>query len=229
MTARRLLAAAGILFGMALAGWARSAAATTPTWVAPLPPPLHVLHGFAPPSSPYRAGDRGVDLVAAQGEAVRSAGDGVVGYAGLVGGKRVVTVVHDGGLRTTYEPVAASVRAGQQVRAGTVIGEVRGVRPQCAVSCLHWGLLRGDAYLDPMSLLAGPVRLLPLTGAPVQRLAVSVPQSTRPTAAEPTVGTAAGDEDRSSDRRAIDAGITGGIALAASTGWAALRRRWARR
>src|SRR5204863_302239 len=36
--------------------------------------------------------------------------------------------------------------------------------------CLHWGLLRGDAYLDPLSLLLDQqVRLLPLgaTATPV--------------------------------------------------------------
>jgi hypothetical protein len=36
-------------------------------------------------------------------------------------------------------------------------------------ACLHWGLRRGETYLDPMTLLSPPrVRLLPmgqLTGA----------------------------------------------------------------
>jgi len=30
-------------------------------------------------------------------------------------------------------------------------------------ACLHWGLLQGDVYLDPLALLGlGRVRLLPL-------------------------------------------------------------------
>ena len=33
-------------------------------------------------------------------------------------------------------------------------------------ACLHWGLLQGEAYLDPLSLVGGgPIRLLPLDGA----------------------------------------------------------------
>jgi hypothetical protein len=34
----------------------------------------------------------------------------------------------------------------------------------CPVAaCLHWGLRRGEVYLDPLSLLAPPeVRLLPM-------------------------------------------------------------------
>jgi hypothetical protein len=31
-------------------------------------------------------------------------------------------------------------------------------------SCLHWGLIEGETYLDPLTLVgAGPVRLLPLS------------------------------------------------------------------
>ena len=33
-------------------------------------------------------------------------------------------------------------------------------------ACLHWGLLRGDTYLDPLALITqGRLRLLPLGGA----------------------------------------------------------------
>ncbi|MEO6502329.1 MAG: M23 family peptidase, partial [Jatrophihabitantaceae bacterium] len=44
------------------------------------------------------------------------------------------------------------------------IGVVRGAHRSCAPApCLHWGARRGEAYLDPMSLLRplGVVRLLP--------------------------------------------------------------------
>jgi hypothetical protein len=35
--------------------------------------------------------------------------------------------------------------------------------PGCpAAACLHWGLRRGEVYLDPMLLLGFRVRLLPL-------------------------------------------------------------------
>ncbi len=125
-----------------------------------------VVRAFDPPAEPWRAGHRGVDLAAIDGEAVYAAGPGVVTYAGLVAGVGVVSVSH-GALRTTYQPVIATVRAGEHVRAGEQIGTVDVTGSHCAPSpCLHWGLRRGDVYLDPTSLVPPMerprARLLPL-------------------------------------------------------------------
>ena len=136
----------------------------TSGYQAPLGTRLTVLSPFAPPATPYSKGHLGVDLAAAQGAAVRSAGSGVVRFAGLVAGRGVVVIVHLDGLSIEYEPLAVSVRAGQGVHVGQVIGRLSGAHRSCApASCLHWGARRGDAYLDPMSLLRplGVVRLLP--------------------------------------------------------------------
>lgn len=133
------------------------------TWTWPLPGHPPVLRGFEPPPSPYAPGHRGVDLGAPIGTPVRAAGAGVVGFAARLAGRGVVTVVH-GPLRTTYEPVTAVVHAGQPVVMGQQIGWLAAPTGQCGpgVSCLHWGLLRGSVYLDPLSLLGPiPVRLLP--------------------------------------------------------------------
>jgi murein DD-endopeptidase MepM/ murein hydrolase activator NlpD len=130
----------------------------------PLDGPLVVTRRFEPPPDPYAAGHRGVDLGGVPGQQVRSAGAGVVAFAGVVAGRPVVSVEHPGGLRTTYEPVAASVAGGMVVAAGMPIGTLRAGHPGCPVAaCLHWGLRSGDVYLDPLSLvLRGRVRLLPL-------------------------------------------------------------------
>lgn len=91
-----------------------------------------------------------------------AAGDGVVTVARRVAGRGVVTVAHAGGLRTTYLPVDASVAEGQRVRKGDVLGTVSGPDEHCPQTCLHWGLLSGNLYLDPLHLLGlGQVRLLP--------------------------------------------------------------------
>ncbi|GAB3801370.1 hypothetical protein GCM10027605_18690 [Micromonospora zhanjiangensis] len=118
---------------------------------------------FDPPPHPWSPGHRGVDLAAPAGEPARAAGDGVILYAGQVAGRPVVSVLHAGGLRTTYEPVVPGVRVGQPVRAGDRLGALVPGHPGCPVgTCLHWGLRRGDSYLDPLALLGlGRVRLLP--------------------------------------------------------------------
>ncbi|MFI9331817.1 M23 family metallopeptidase [Kitasatospora sp. NPDC052868] len=124
---------------------------------------------FEAPPKPWAAGHRGVDLAAQSGTDVRSSAPGVVTYAGLVAGRPVVTVTHQGSgtppLRTTYLPVAGSVPVGTAVSAGQVVGQLAPGTGHCADGCLHWGLLRGERYLDPLALLgAGAARLLPLGG-----------------------------------------------------------------
>lgn len=138
-------------------------AAPESTGVWPLAPEPRVVAIFSPPPNPYSSGHRGVDLAGSPGQIVRSALDGTVGFAGSIGGKPVVTVLH-GGRRTTYEPVSALVRRGDDVSAGDPLGRLTVTDSHCfPAACLHWGLLEGSIYLDPLTLIhSGAVRLLPL-------------------------------------------------------------------
>jgi murein DD-endopeptidase MepM/ murein hydrolase activator NlpD len=136
----------------------------------PLRPRPAVMRDYDAPSPDWNRGHRGVDLAAKPGQPVYAAGSGTVIFAGELAGRPVVSISHPGGLRTSYEPVHAAVRAGQLVEAGTVIGEVLAGHPGCAVAaCLHWGAMWGRAadadYVDPLGLLAStPIRLKPLHG-----------------------------------------------------------------
>ena len=136
-------------------------------WGWPLPGTPEVVRSFDPPDQPYGRGHRGVDLAAPPGTTVLAAGSGVVSFAGWLAGRGVVAVTHPNGLRTTYEPLLIMVRRGQHVVRGTVLGRLLPGHPGCPQpACLHWGLRRGEAYLDPLSLLrSGAIRLLPLAGA----------------------------------------------------------------
>ncbi|MFE1579100.1 peptidoglycan DD-metalloendopeptidase family protein [Streptomyces fradiae] len=133
------------------------------------PPRAEVVRGWRPPDSPYGRGHRGVDLAAPPGTPVRAAAGGRVSFAGAVGGRGVlvVTLAAPAGTaprRITYEPVRALVAVGTEVAAGEVVAVTAAdAASHCAGRCLHWGLLRGDAYLDPLSLLPRrpPSRLLP--------------------------------------------------------------------
>lgn len=135
-------------------------------WTAPLAAALQVERPFDRDLGRYSAGHRGVDLGGTGGQSVLAAGAGVVAYAGPLAGRGVVSIDH-GGLRTTYEPVTASVVRGQSVRRGQVIGHLQLGHAGCDPACLHWGLRRGAEYLDPLRLLTRvPVRLLPVLGVP---------------------------------------------------------------
>ncbi len=143
---------------------AEPAAPGAAVWVSPLGDPPSVTRPFEPPPSPYGPGHRGADLAGAPGAVVRAAGDGVVVFAGMVAGRPVVSVDHADGLRTTYEPVQPTVAAGRVVARGSPLGTLLTGHGGCpAAACLHWGLRRGQTYLDPLALLRPPeVRLLPL-------------------------------------------------------------------
>ncbi len=134
-----------------------------PVGVWPLVPAPQVVAGFDPPSDPWGAGHRGIDLLGAPGQPVRAALPGRVTWAGVLAGRGVVVVDH-GATRTTYEPVDAAVGVGETVTAGERIGRLSSVGSHCPPrACLHWGWIQGETYLDPLRLVgAGPVRLLPL-------------------------------------------------------------------
>lgn len=141
------------------------AVGTTPEreGVWPLLPRPEIVSGFEPPLRAWGAGHRGVDLLGHRGQRVRTALAGTVTFAARLAGRGVVVVDH-GEVRTTYEPVSAGVRVGQRLGRGEVIGALQRVSSHCFPrACLHWGMLRGETYLDPLTLVgAGPVRLLPL-------------------------------------------------------------------
>jgi murein DD-endopeptidase MepM/ murein hydrolase activator NlpD len=175
---------------------------------------MTVTRHFEPPPTRYAAGHRGIDLAGVPGEAVLAAGAGKVSYAGPLAGRGVVVVVH-GPLRTTYEPVRASVRRGTEVTTGQQIATLEPGHPGCPVAaCLHWGLLRGDTYLDPLSLLGDQrIRLLPPGG--------NLPATPTASLARPvSFGSVAG-----MPAPALNPGVTWSVAALTGAGVVMARRR----
>ncbi|MFE2725240.1 peptidoglycan DD-metalloendopeptidase family protein [Kitasatospora sp. NPDC059327] len=160
--------AAGVGDGVGTGVGEGVAAGTGAGRVWPVGAPGGPLRRFEAPATPWAAGHRGVDLAAGVGADIRSAAPGVVSFSGLVAGRPVVTVTHPASgtppLRTTYLPVTAALTTGTTVTAGQVLGQLAPGAAHCGGhDCLHWGLLRGDRYLDPLALFgAGATRLLPL-------------------------------------------------------------------
>lgn len=157
---RRTLAV-GLATAVALSTPVASAQPSPFAW--PLQPRPQVVTPFDRPEQNWLPGHRGMDLAAQEGQSVLAVADGTVVFAGSVAGKPVVSVDHPGGLRSTYEPVLASVAAGARVRRGTVLGSLTSGHESCSSTCLHWGIRRGRDYLDPTALVrASPIRLKPL-------------------------------------------------------------------
>jgi hypothetical protein len=156
-----------VLVGLLMVAGLNGPAAADGPWVWPLDGARTVSRPFDPPATRYGPGHRGADLPGRPGQAVRATGAGRISYAGLLAGRGIVVVVHRD-LRSTYEPVTPLVRVGGQVAAGDVIGRLAPGHAGCPGTCLHWGLLRGAVYLDPVRLVrAGLSRLLPLDRGPV--------------------------------------------------------------
>jgi hypothetical protein len=126
------------------------AVAAEPRFVAPVPGA--VVDPWRPPGGAFGAGNRGIDLLASPGDEVRAAAGGEVVFAAAIAGATHVVVLHPDGLRTTYAFLAgATVRRGDQVRQGDVVG--------IAAGPVHFGVRAGDRYLDPTALLAGAVEV----------------------------------------------------------------------
>ena len=137
----------------------------------PLQPRPAVVRAFDAPEAKWNRGHRGVDLAAAAGQTVYAAAAGTVVFAGELAGRRLVSIAHPGGLRTTYEPVEAAVRVGQLVGAGSPVGVVLAGHAGCvAAACLHWGAMWGPAsradYVDPLGLVVTTALRLKPVGAP---------------------------------------------------------------
>lgn len=155
-TSRAVLVVAWWLVLAALLGQSQRAAAAPQEPVVPgggwpLAGAPRVLRPFEAPAHRYGPGHRGVDLAGRVGTPVLAPLPGRVAFAGLVAGRGVVSV-DTGGLRTTYEPVAAQVAVGDVVGRGDPLGVLtRG--SHCREPCLHWGLRSGEDYLDPLRTL----------------------------------------------------------------------------
>jgi len=138
------------------------------TWVWPVTGP--VLDPFDPPASPYGAGHRGIDIAAPVGSSVLATADGVVSFAGPVGGRLFLTIDHGGGLESRYSFLGALlVRRNDPVIRGMPVALSGWGHAGSLVPHLHLGVLQDDVYQDPLGYLE------PVSVTPFIRLAPFLP------------------------------------------------------
>ena len=105
---------------------------------------------------------------AAPGTPVLAPADGVVAFAGQVGGRLFLTIDHGGGLESTYSWIdVLLVRKGDRVIRGALVAASGWGHAGSAVPHLHVGVKLDDAYVDPLPYLgpvevSGFIRLAPL-------------------------------------------------------------------
>jgi murein DD-endopeptidase MepM/ murein hydrolase activator NlpD len=127
-------------------------------WAWPVADARHILRPYVAPKTRYAAGHRGIDIRATG--SVYAPADGVVHFVGQVVDRPVVSLAHDRGLLSSYEPVTSALPPGAVVRRGQEIGTVgeytgRGdaaTAGHCAPGCLHLGVRRNGEYLSPLAL-----------------------------------------------------------------------------
>ena len=136
------------------------AALALPVWSWPVAPPHSIVRPYLAPASDYGAGHRGIDI-AAPDPRVRAPAEGTVHFAGVVVDRPVLSITHSGGLISSYEPVTTTLRAGDPVARGQVVGEVQ--PGHCSSPCVHFGVRLDGEYVSPLLLLGGVPRavLLP--------------------------------------------------------------------
>jgi len=148
-----LRAIALLVVALAVTGSAR---VTSSAWAWPVDPPRAIIRPYVAPATPYSAGHRGIDIAADDDDAaamVRSPADGVVHFSGVVVDRPVLSIRHDGGLLSSYEPVVTDLVVGDAVARGDPIGTV--IPGHCSTLCLHFGVRRDGEYLSPLVLLGG--------------------------------------------------------------------------
>ncbi|MDR1354907.1 MAG: M23 family metallopeptidase [Propionibacteriaceae bacterium] len=122
-----------------------------------------VIRKFEKPKEVWLPGHRGIDIASPAGTTVVAAAGGTVTWVGVIAGTPSISITHPDGVRTTYQPVNATVSMGQQVTVGSAIGQLQS--GHAIRDCLHFGVLLGTVYLNPILWLigasSGPVRLLP--------------------------------------------------------------------
>lgn len=99
----------------------------------------------------YTRAHNGVDYAAPTGAPVAAVAPGTVSFAGWTnGGGRTVRVRHPNGYESEYLHLSAiSVRAGERVSQGDVVGKV-GATGLATGPHLHYGLRRDGRYVNPV-------------------------------------------------------------------------------
>ncbi len=166
-----LLVAAGLLVNF---NPTQDTASASDIWIAPVDQP-QLANEFRQPASDWSAGHRGVDYFVSNHQTIYATHSGTVAFAGRVVNRSIVSIRHENGFVTSYEPVCPIVKVNSLVETGQQIGYVcpdAGYLSHCGLeTCLHFSMRNADGYLSPLIEIGGlsPSRLKPWDGLTCSR------------------------------------------------------------
>jgi murein DD-endopeptidase MepM/ murein hydrolase activator NlpD len=125
-------------------------------WVYPVKP-ANITKKFEKPAQNWLPGHRGIDLAAVDGQDIYAPEAGEISLDRNVAGTPVVVIKH-GDLNSTFQPAKGTLSVGSAVKKGEVIGKLDPkndtANTHCTQErCLHWGVKRGDDYLNPTTFV----------------------------------------------------------------------------
>lgn len=155
-----------------LAGLPAAASETTgpPRWEPPVARPYTLDRAFDKPAKNWMAGHRGVDFAVDAGADIYAPAAGEITFSGTVVDRQVITITHEDGRKSSFEPVISALPVGNRVIAGQRIAAVSSDIKHCTGGgyCLHWGVRestqKAEDYINPLLLLEQlePSILLPI-------------------------------------------------------------------
>lgn len=121
-------------------------------------PVIHptVAKRFERPARLRASGHRGIDLAAKPGDIIVAPAKGTLRFSGEVAGKSVISIEHDNGYVSTFEPATTAIPVGTTVERNDSVAIVQGDSDHCGSSCVHWGvktISHEDHYADPQSMV----------------------------------------------------------------------------
>jgi murein DD-endopeptidase MepM/ murein hydrolase activator NlpD len=128
----------------------------------------NVIRWFEPPSGPYSAGHRGIDIAAPFGTPIQAPADGTVTFSGWVAGSLFLTIDHGNGVKTSYSWLSGlRVAKGDSVKPGQIVALTGHGHPDVPTPHLHFSVRINGVYVNPMLLLGYPnlaplIRLAPI-------------------------------------------------------------------
>ena len=125
-----------------------------PSWSSPVIG-SGLVNSYLAPETIYGNGHRGVDYQVTLGQGVFAPADATVSFVGKVVDRQVLSLLHQGGTISSYEPVCSSLTVGQEVAAGDLVAEVceasQDYVQHCIdILCLHFSTRQDGEYLSPL-------------------------------------------------------------------------------